>query len=1107
MNQPYLQYPSNTAGNADTLMESLGFFWNNIFHERGTLQGLTFAQAEQVVQQYYALESAVNSLAADTLPVLNRIRRFPLIIKRSAVTHVSPVFGDGSSWGAQPTGSNPLFEQVTFKFGGEKVNNLGLQLFAWKPPVVLQSFALLADQLVRPSKVLINNVDAKIAHGSLLFKVHPFTLPNVRPAWLFNENGSPAMFADANNRVTQDSVIVLWAFEAKIDEQAAATAYGWLFDVVQPSSATYSGVLRGLLKLYGNGGSVNHIKSAVAAFLGVKPVVYDGEVVEQIFQYTPTLELALSQTPPPPPPPTLSPCIAGWTLVNFMGTTFRNGDPIPEVTDQSVWNSTTGPAWCYYNNNPANGAIYGKLYNRAAVTDVRGLAPAGHHVPSLAEWETMITCLGGSDAGDGFWPVAGEKMKTTGTSLWNSPNVATNESGFSVVPAGCRTSGFVNLSLRGSFWAGGSSQSGVWTEQESGTRWWQGIASSSDGTKLAAVVHGGRIHTSDDSGVNWEARENIRAWWSITSSSTGEYLAAVVHDGRIHTSDDYGVNWEARESNRAWRSITSSADGEKLAAAVSGGLIYTSVDRGVTWVEQTSAGNRDWYSIASSSTGQYLAAVVELGGLIYTSDDYGVNWVERASGIRDWTPIASSSDGTKLVAAEYNGAIYTSVDRGVTWVERASGIRNWSSITSSADGEKLAAVGDDVEGAIYTSIDSGVTWVEQTSAGNRNWYSIASSSDGTKLAAVVNGGSIYTLSPSNSSDTVINFNHAASYVYIGPDAPTVGYSIRLKQDQVPPTPPTPPTPPGFNQASIRVVQTDRNIYTADSYFQTLPSVIVGAKLASGDVLFDVVEYYDVIEDPTWWLTRVVPKVNQVHTVGSTAVTRKMGFSPSLFAGSCDGELTFKNDVELFTQDAAGNLHFPVEGSRVDVASFNAQLNLNKVAIATAVGLTPGGSVVINPLDFLFNNFLKTGTALIKVNFKSIKQAELFTATFRHIKDALPRNVLFIFFLDFNLPIDSYETLNSSTPILLNGSPVMANADGTNSSGMLVPTATPNYRTNVKTRLFGLSKGVTDTQLLVAINSGSLGSNDLLIKDGSMLTNIPTGKTTKEVNNLLLMNFN
>ncbi|WP_461249401.1 FISUMP domain-containing protein, partial [Streptococcus uberis] len=70
--------------------------------------------------------------------------------------------------------------------------------------------------------------------------------------------------------------------------------------------------------------------------------------------------------------------MADWTLVNFSGTTFSNGDPIPEVTNQSVWDSTTGPAWCYYNNDSANGTIYGKLYNRAAVTDARGLAPAGY---------------------------------------------------------------------------------------------------------------------------------------------------------------------------------------------------------------------------------------------------------------------------------------------------------------------------------------------------------------------------------------------------------------------------------------------------------------------------------------------------------------------------------------------------------------------------------------------------------------------------------------------------------------------------------------------------------------------------------------------------------
>eukprot|EP01036_Dinobryon_divergens_P037733 gene37733-49418_t len=53
---------------------------------------------------------------------------------------------------------------------------------------------------------------------------------------------------------------------------------------------------------------------------------------------------------------------------------------------------TTG-AWCYYNSDPANGRIYGKLYNWYAVTDPRGIAPTGWHVPTDAEWSSIINYL------------------------------------------------------------------------------------------------------------------------------------------------------------------------------------------------------------------------------------------------------------------------------------------------------------------------------------------------------------------------------------------------------------------------------------------------------------------------------------------------------------------------------------------------------------------------------------------------------------------------------------------------------------------------------------------------------------------------------------------
>ena len=122
-----------------------------------------------------------------------------------------------------------------------------------------------------------------------------------------------------------------------------------------------------------------------------------------------------------------------WTLKNLDVTTYRNGDEIPEVTDNTQWINLTTGAWCYYNNDQSNNATYGKLYNWYAVNDSRGLAPEGWHIPSNAEWTTLTDYLGGSS-------VAGGKMKETGTSHWQSPNTgATNESGFSALPGGLRT--------------------------------------------------------------------------------------------------------------------------------------------------------------------------------------------------------------------------------------------------------------------------------------------------------------------------------------------------------------------------------------------------------------------------------------------------------------------------------------------------------------------------------------------------------------------------------------------------------------------------------------------------------------------------------------------
>ena len=87
-----------------------------------------------------------------------------------------------------------------------------------------------------------------------------------------------------------------------------------------------------------------------------------------------------------------------WTTKNLDVSTYRNGDIIPEVKDPKEWAILTTGAWCYYNNDPKNGPIYGKLYNWYAVNDPRGLAPEGFYVP----WDSILNWLTNKKKPAGF---------------------------------------------------------------------------------------------------------------------------------------------------------------------------------------------------------------------------------------------------------------------------------------------------------------------------------------------------------------------------------------------------------------------------------------------------------------------------------------------------------------------------------------------------------------------------------------------------------------------------------------------------------------------------------------------------------------------------------
>ena len=81
-----------------------------------------------------------------------------------------------------------------------------------------------------------------------------------------------------------------------------------------------------------------------------------------------------------------------WSSSNLNTDTFRNGVAIKRVRTSQEWMDalySKTPAWCYYNDDDANGIKFGKLYNYYAVFDERGLAPVGWHVPTLEEWQKL----------------------------------------------------------------------------------------------------------------------------------------------------------------------------------------------------------------------------------------------------------------------------------------------------------------------------------------------------------------------------------------------------------------------------------------------------------------------------------------------------------------------------------------------------------------------------------------------------------------------------------------------------------------------------------------------------------------------------------------------
>lgn len=128
-----------------------------------------------------------------------------------------------------------------------------------------------------------------------------------------------------------------------------------------------------------------------------------------------------------------------WMAENLKTTQYNDETAIPYVTGNVTWAGLAGPAYCWYNDAPANKDIYGALYNWFAASTAN-ICPTGWRVPSDADFNTLELSLGVPSGEINVWgwrgTTEGAEMKST--TGWSSNGNGTNTSGFTALPGGYR---------------------------------------------------------------------------------------------------------------------------------------------------------------------------------------------------------------------------------------------------------------------------------------------------------------------------------------------------------------------------------------------------------------------------------------------------------------------------------------------------------------------------------------------------------------------------------------------------------------------------------------------------------------------------------------------
>jgi len=291
----------------------------------------------------------------------------------------------------------------------------------------------------------------------------------------------------------------------------------------------------------------------------------------------------------------------------------------------------------------------------------------------------------------------------------------------------------------------------------------------------------GELFISYDYGNTWEnatsGQINPEAWYSINVKKDGSNIHVIASGmfGNVCIGNFDGTDWTWRKSDIAtlttgipWGGCVSDASGKNLAALVQGYNIWTSSDSGATW---KSTGPLASYNDIACGSNQdesppALFLAVINGPILKGTNTNGTWSWEGISDPRYWVSVACSTDGSKVLAADFYGDVWKGVysSGSWTWSNMTNGLAvSWSSLSCNSDCSIVYAASSG-NGVYKSTNNSGFTRLSPNSAGNV-WCRVTTDSTGQYVGAV-DQENVWVSSDGGSTWNISSPVPSSVYVYI-----------------------------------------------------------------------------------------------------------------------------------------------------------------------------------------------------------------------------------------------------------------------------------------------------------------------------------------------------